>query len=198
MTETEQQDYLDAYAVGKSVLQVPLGGALTQRQLLEGMLVGSACNYAEYLVGQVWGSNDAFVAAASSFFERHQIDGVTMVEPTGFDAANTATPAALIAIGRLALADPTIAEIVRMQSVELPGAGYVENTNDLLADPGVVGIKTGTLERCNVLAAKDVVQADGSTVRVFAVVMSQPDDPTRWSEARSLFDQVERNLRSGG
>ena len=37
---------------GESALDVPVGGTLTQYQLLEGMLVGSANNYADRLAQQ--------------------------------------------------------------------------------------------------------------------------------------------------
>jgi D-alanyl-D-alanine carboxypeptidase (penicillin-binding protein 5/6) len=87
-----------------------------------------------------------------------------------------------------------IAEIVATQSVDLPGAGLVENTNDLLADQGVVGVKTGTLEGSNLLSAKDLPGADGESVRVFAVVLGQPDDDARFTASRALYAQVEDRL----
>ncbi|MGF3054663.1 D-alanyl-D-alanine carboxypeptidase family protein [Microbacterium sp. YY-03] len=189
-TWEDENAYYEAMASGLSALPVPVRGTLTQYQMLEGILIGSACNYVDYLVYDIWGSNDEFVSAAQSFLQRHSISDITMVEPTGIDYGNTATPAALIQVGRLALANPIIAEIVAKRSIELPGVGFVENTNDLLADPGVVGLKTGTLDGYNLLSAKDIVTTDGSTVRVFAVVMNQTSDDERFSATRSLFDQV--------
>ncbi|MER7796692.1 hypothetical protein [Microbacterium sp. NPDC096154] len=180
----------------ESALPVPAGGTLTQYQLLQGMLLGSACNYTDILVADIWGDDAAFAAAAGEFLEEKGLGGITVVEPTGIDPANTATPSALIELGRLALADPVIAEIVAQSSAELPGAGLVENTNDLLSDPGVVGIKTGTLEGSNLLSAKDIVVGE-RTVRVFAVVLSQADDEARFIESRSLYADVEALLAEG-
>ena len=194
-TYDDESAYYEAMGSGLSALPVPVGGTLTQYQTLEGILIGSACNYVDYLVYDIWGSNDEFVSAAQSFLQRHNISDITMVEPTGIDYGNTATPAALIQVGRLALADPIIAEIVAKRSVDLPGVGFIENTNDLLDDPGVVGLKTGTLDGYNLLSAKDIVTADGSTVRVFAVVMNQTSDEERFSATRSLYDQVARFTR---
>lgn len=187
-------NYDEYVARGQSALKLPVGGTATQYQLIQGMLVGSACNYADVLVTTVWGSQEAFAPAAEAFLTANGLDGITMVEPTGFDARNTATPAALIALGRLALANPVIAQIVKMRSVTLPGAGTVQNTNDLLADTGVVGIKTGTLEGTNLLSAKDVVGAGGKVVRVYVVVMRQPDDEARFAASRDLYAQVERKI----
>lgn len=187
-------DSFDEYqARGESALPVPVGGVLTQYQLIQGMLLASACNYADILVSEMWGSDEAYTEAANRFLADHGITGIHVVEPTGIDPANTATPSALIALARLALADPMIAAIVATPSVELPAAGLVENTNDLLADPGVVGIKTGTLDGSNLVSAKDVA-IGGETVRVFVVVMGQLDDEARFTESRALYAAVEARL----
>ncbi|WP_456284990.1 D-alanyl-D-alanine carboxypeptidase family protein [Microbacterium sp. JZ101] len=193
---TEEWDiaYRDYIARGESALKIPVDGMLTQRQLLQGMLIGSACNYADILVTSIWGDEAAFATAAAAFVSEKGLDGITMVEPTGIDTRNTATPEALIELGRLALENPVIAEIVATPSVDLPGAGLVENTNDLLADPGVVGIKTGTLEGSSLLSAKDVPGGDGETTRVYAVVLGQPDDDARFTASRELYAQVEASL----
>ncbi|WRH19049.1 hypothetical protein GC092_09955 [Microbacterium sp. JZ37] len=193
---TEEWDiaYRDYIARGESALKIPVDGMLTQHQLLQGMLIGSACNYADILVTSIWGDEAAFATAAAAFVSENGLDGITMVEPTGIDTRNTATPEALIELGRLALENPVIAEIVATPSVDLPGAGLVENTNDLLADPGVVGIKTGTLEGSSLLSAKDVPDGDGGTTRVYAVVLGQPDDDARFTASRKLYAQVEASL----
>lgn len=187
-------DSYDEYlARGESALKVPVGGVLTEYQLLQGMLIGSACNYADILVSEMWGGDDAFAAAAAAFLERHGIEGITIVEPTGIDPRNTATAAALIELGRVAMANPVIAEIVATRTVDLPGAGRVENTNDLLGDEGVVGIKTGTLDGSSLLSAKDVPH-DGARVRVYAVVLGQPDDEARFTASRALYASVQEQL----
>ena len=193
--EKWNNSYEEYLARDQSALPVPVGGILTEYQLLQGMLLGSACNYADILVTDVWGDNEAFAAAAEEFLGAHGLDGITVIEPTGFNPTNTATPSALIALGRLALQNPVIAEIVAQPQAELPGAGLVENTNDLLADPGVVGIKTGTLEGSNLLSAKDI-RVGERTVRVFAVVLSQPDDEARFVASRALYDAVEAQLNA--
>jgi D-alanyl-D-alanine carboxypeptidase (penicillin-binding protein 5/6) len=179
---------------GESALDVPVGGVLTQYQMLEGMLIGSANNYADRLAQNLWPSDAVFASAARAWLESHGVPGVTVVEPTGMDAGNSASPDALITLAQKALANPVIAEIVAKASVELPGAGLVENTNALLADPGVVGIKTGTLDTWNLLSAKDVVVGD-TTVRLFASVLGQPDDTARLAASRDLYAQVEQDLQ---
>ncbi len=189
--EAEYWDYLDN---GESALDVPVGGVLTQYQLLEGMLIGSANNYAARLDGNLWPSDAVFASAARTWLEAHGLNGITVVEPTGIDSRNTASPDALIQLGHQALANPVIAGIVAMPSVELPGAGLVTNTNGLLADPGIVGIKTGSLDAFSLLSAKDVMIGE-TRVRLFAAVQGQPDDGARIEASRALYAQLEQELQ---
>jgi D-alanyl-D-alanine carboxypeptidase (penicillin-binding protein 5/6) len=193
-TAADRNRYWQYRSNGESALDVPVGGALTEYQMLEGMLIGSANNYADRLAQNLWPNDAVFASAANRWLSTHGVPGVTIVEPTGMDGGNAATPEALIALAQKALANPVVAEIVAKQSVELPGAGLVENTNGLLADPGVVGIKTGTLDAWNLLSAKDITVGD-TTVRVFASVLGQPDDEARLAASRALYTQLEQELQ---
>jgi D-alanyl-D-alanine carboxypeptidase (penicillin-binding protein 5/6) len=87
-----------------------------------------------------------------------------------------------------------IAEIVAKPSVDLPGVGLIENTNGMLADPGVVGVKTGTLDSWNLLTAKDLTIGE-ATVRVYASVLGQPDNAARLAATRALYTQLEAELQ---
>ncbi|WP_203136601.1 D-alanyl-D-alanine carboxypeptidase family protein [Microbacterium sp. JZ31] len=185
----------------ESALDVPIDGTLTQRQMIEGILIGSANNYIDRLTTELWGSKDAFVLAVPEWLQAHGLTGITMVDPSGISPQNTATPAALVKLASVSLADPVISEIVAMPEIELPGAGRVENTNPLLGEPGVVGIKTGTLlegwqEQWNLLTAKDIT-IDQTTVRVYAAVLGQSNAELRESVSRGLLDQVEKSLQPG-
>ncbi|MFV0493868.1 hypothetical protein, partial [Mycobacterium sp.] len=190
-TFQDRAAYWNYLARHESALDVPVGGSLSLYQLLQGMLIGSAGNYTDRLVSSLWGSDEAFARAATRWLERKGIAGITVVEPTGIDPGNTAAPAALAALADLALADPVVAEIVRTESVVLPGAGTITNTNDLLADDGTIaGVKTGSLwGRYNLLGAKDVSVA-GVTLHAYAAVLGQPSDRLRDEETARLLDAV--------
>ncbi|MFX6023485.1 hypothetical protein ABTF26_20840, partial [Acinetobacter baumannii] len=81
---------------GESSLDVPVDGSLTELQMLQGMLIASANNYAQRLASDLWPSNSDVVAAATAYLADRGISGITIVNPTGIEAGNTATPAALI------------------------------------------------------------------------------------------------------
>lgn len=189
----DSQDYWNYRRGDQSALDVPVDGVLTEYQLLQGTLMGSANNYIDRLSSEIWGSDDQFADAAAAWLRERGIDGITVVTPSGFDEGNVATPEALVTLGEYAMKNPVFAQIVSAQSVDLPGAGTVVNTNGMLADPGVVGIKTGTLVGWNLLTAKDVAVGD-TTVHLFAAVLDQADDEQRLAATRSLFAETEAAL----
>ncbi|MDN3496991.1 hypothetical protein QL996_13700 [Planococcus sp. APC 4015] len=179
---------------GESAVDVPVGAALSQYQMLEAMLVGSGNNYADRLASGLWPTDAVFATAANTWLRTHGVTGVTVAEPTGLDARNVATPASLLVLAQKALANPVIAEIVAKPSVDLPGVGVIENTNRMLADPGVIGVKTGTLDTWNLLTAKNLTIGD-ATVRVYASVLGQPDNDSRIAATRALYTQLEAELQ---
>lgn len=200
-TYADSQEYWQYRVANESALDVPVDGTLTERQMLEGILIGSANNYIDRLAEELWGSKEAFVAEIPQWLQAHGLSGITMVDASGIDPDNVASPAALIKLASVALAHPVIAEIVAMPETELPGAGKVENTNPLVGEPGVLGIKTGTLsewwiESWNLLSAKDITIGQ-TTVRLYASVLGQPDEETREAVSRSLLEEVERSLQPG-
>ena len=72
----------------------------------------------------------------------------------------------------------------------------MENTNGLLADAGVKGIKTGSLrEDWNLLSAKDIMIGE-TPVRLYASVLGQPDDEERLAASRALYAELEASLQS--
>lgn len=192
-TQSDSTKYWQYLGNNQSALDVPTGGVLTEYQLLQGILIGSANNYADRLAEEVWGSTSAFAAAAAEWLPAHGLSGMTLVNPSGFDDRNVATPESLLTLAELALANPVVAEIVATPVAELPGAGTITNTNGMLADPGVVGVKTGTMAGWNLLTAKNVTIGD-TTVRLNAAVLNQEDDEQRLAATRSLFAEVEAAL----
>lgn len=183
--------YWDYLASDESALDVPVDGELTEFELMQGILIGSAGNYADRLATTYWPTDAVFARAAEKWLADQGLEGITVVDPTGFDEDNTATPAGLVGLAAAALANPVVADIVATERVDLPGAGEVVNTNDLLGTPGVIGLKTGSLfGDFNLLAAQETT-VGATTVRVTASVLGQPTDSLRDAEtARLLADTL--------
>ena len=190
MTYSDRLTYLNYTYRGESALAVRTGTELTMLELIQGTLIGSAGNYADYLASLYWPTDAVFASAAADWLDRHDLDGITIIDPTGIGRGNTATPEALITLARKALQNAVVADVVKTQSVELPTAGTVENTNELLSDDGVIGLKTGSLTgHYNLLAAQEIAVGD-TTVRLYATVIGQPTSALRTSETARLLDEV--------
>ncbi|MFJ3474139.1 D-alanyl-D-alanine carboxypeptidase family protein [Microbacterium maritypicum] len=139
-------DLYDRYYVqGATIAPMPTGTSMSLRDALAAMLIPSASNYAEALSSHVFGSQSAFLGATRDWLAAQGLTGTTITEPTGISPRNTSTPVDLVAIGKLAAANPVIAQIVATPSITLPGAGLLYNTNGLLGTSGITGLKTGTL-----------------------------------------------------
>ncbi len=195
-TAADSRDFWSYRRSNQSSLDVPVGGVLTEYQMLQGTLLGSANNYIDRLARELWGSEQGFAVAAEAWLrDRGLADDMTIVTPSGFDERNTATPEALVRLGEIAMKNPVFAQIVGTRSAEIPGAGAVTNTNGMLADAGVTGIKTGTLVGWNLLTAKTVT-VDDIPVTLYAAVLNQDDDAQRLAGTRSLFAEVEAALQT--
>ncbi len=173
------------------VAPVRAGLVFTQHELMELSLIDSANNYAASLAVWAYGSMDAYVAAAKSWVSAHQLSSMTITDPTGIDPADTASTTDLLALGKLALANPVIAGIVATKTVTLHDIGTITNTNTLLGSDGVDGIKTGTLNDAgsNLLFASDI-RVGGRPVTVVGVVLGGADHDQLDSDIRSLLEGV--------
>ncbi|CAL4860944.1 D-alanyl-D-alanine carboxypeptidase [Microbacterium sp. MM2322] len=189
-TFADRQEYWRYVAENQSALNVPDDGSLTEYQMLQGMLIASASNYADRLATDAFGSIDEYATAANAWLAKNGIDGITVTDASGYSRDNVATPAAMIALAEKALENPVIAEIVKTESVELPGAGTFENTNALLGTDGVVGLKTGSYAGYYNLLAARTVDLAGTPTTVFASVAGQPTDSDRADEAERLLGAV--------
>ncbi|WP_156761228.1 D-alanyl-D-alanine carboxypeptidase family protein [Microbacterium karelineae] len=185
----------------ESALDVPIGGTLTYHQLLEGILMGSAGNYANKLVDALWeGDRDAYLTDALSWLQDNGIDDTLVVDATGIGPDNQSTPTEMAKVSQIALQHPVVAEIVAQGSVELPGAGLVENSNPLLGEDGIVGIKTGHLDEVSIVSynlttAKDIDTGADEPLRAYAAVMGQLDADAQEQVSRDLLDAVTAGLQ---
>ncbi|WP_081322642.1 D-alanyl-D-alanine carboxypeptidase family protein [Microbacterium testaceum] len=145
-TEADTDLYDQYYVRGATIARMPDGLKLSLHDSLETMLLPSASNYATAIARWAYGSDGAYVDAARSWLSRNGLNSTRIVDATGIDDRNTSTPSDLLALGRIAAANPTIAAIAATQWADLPaGPGNIENTNALLGTSGITGLKTGNL-----------------------------------------------------
>ena len=170
---------------GAVVMPVSATVPLSERELLEAMLVSSSANHAVMLSRLATGSPEEYRQAANDWLARHGFLSTTVVDAAGLSELNRSTPRELTSIARLALAEPVIAEIVRLAQVDIPGVGLRQATNPVLGQPGVDGMKTGTTEtagHCLVYTAI-VPDAEGNPVRVIGVLLGAATAESRRDHA---------------
>jgi serine-type D-Ala-D-Ala carboxypeptidase (penicillin-binding protein 5/6) len=193
-TAADHALYDHYYSLGCVIAPMPTGSTMTERDAIKTMLVISACNYAEAVADWAFGSESAAVSATRSWLAKNGLDHTAVVEPTGIDDRDRSTPADVIAIGKLAKANPTIASIVNeatldVQSPALDGIDK-SNTNTLLGTNGVDGIKTGTLDAgSDLLYSSTLDVAPDAALTIVGVVLDG-------FSHQSVDDDVDRLLTS--
>lgn len=196
-TASDHALYARYLAQNGEVADMPTGLTLTERQTLQVALIKSANNYASALAYWAYGSNDAFVDAASAWLKKNGLEHTRLVEPTGLSAANQSTATDLVKIGKLALANPDVAKIVSTKSVEIPTVGTVENSNKLLGIDSVVGIKTGTLDEagaCLLFASRETIE--GKEVTVIGVMLGGVDHDSLDADIQKLLASVKSGFQT--
>lgn len=163
-------------AINGTIAPAPAGTVLTQRQVIELMMVRSANNYAETLALWAFGSIDAYLVEARSWLDAHGLDDITVGDSTGFSLQNTGTPRDLVELARVALQNEVIVDAAAQPSISVPGVGTFETTNRALGLAGVSGIKTGTLDGIGAnLLFSSTIAVDEEPVEVVGVVLGLAD-----------------------
>lgn len=195
ITETDVQSYLTDQANKESVVVVQAGEQLTEFQLLEGLLIPSANNFAETLARWDTGSIDAFVIAMNKRASDLHLTQTTFADTSGASPKTVSTPSDLMRLGMEAMKQEVFAEIVGMAQADLPIAGRVYNVDGVLGQSGIIGIKTGSglAEGANFLFAADA-SIDGQSVRLFGCVMGLPTLARAFAAAKSLIASMQANL----
>jgi len=175
ITPADLQLYQQEVAQGDSVVKVADGEALTEHQLLEGLLLPSADNFATLLASWDAGSRTAFVARMNATARRLGMSHTHFADASGLNPSSTSTASDLVRLAGAVMAQPVLAEIVGMSEAVLPLAGIVHNYDFVLGQQGLVGIKTGWTAAaggCFVFAARRTVA--GHPAQLLGAVLAQP------------------------
>ncbi|MEA2634421.1 MAG: hypothetical protein QOJ33_161 [Chloroflexota bacterium] len=160
----------------ESVLPVAAGEQLSEYQLLQGLLLPSASNYADMLARWDLGDVSTFVNRMNTRAAALGMSATHYADVSGFSSLSISTPSDLVTLARTAMRQPVFAEIVAQPQATLPVAGQVHNLDTLLGQGGVVGIKTGHTDQaggCFVVAADLTI--DATPARIYGAVMGQPN-----------------------
>ncbi|HEV3213709.1 MAG TPA: hypothetical protein VGZ03_09980 [Acidimicrobiales bacterium] len=174
VTTADVAAYRHDLKTNQSCVEVVAGEVLTERQLLDGLLVHSASNFALMLGDLVAGSDDEMVVKMNEAAQSLGMTKSSYVDVTGLDPGSVSSAVDVLHLATVLMANPTFAQIVRQPSVTLPVAGTVTSYTPYVGRPHVVGIKSGNTTAaggCDVMAY-DVMVA-GKPIQIIDVVLNQ-------------------------
>ena len=167
VTQADVDDYDNDTMSDDSNAQVAVGEQITEEQVLGGLLIHSADNYADLLARWDAGNQAAFVAKMNAEATRLGMSQSHFADPSGVDPGSQSTPYDLLKVASLDMADPVFASLVQHSSITLPVAGTISTYTPFLGFDGVVGVKSGFTTAaggCDVLAVVRVVHGVPTTL----------------------------------
>lgn len=179
--------------VGGSTMGLNVGEKLSFRGLLYGMLLNSGNDAAYTVASNYPGGLPAFIVAMNSRVQQLNLTDTHFQNPAGLDDPNHYSSAYdLSVIAKAAVEHPSLARVVATRETEVTTLDKsklheLKNVNQLLNEPGVMGIKTGFTE----IAGENLVglvERDGH--KVITVILKSND---RFGETKALMDWVYKN-----
>ncbi|MFI8767826.1 serine hydrolase [Streptomyces sp. NPDC053792] len=170
----------------ESTAPVQEGQTYTEKELLELLMIPSANNVARLLARWDAGSEAAFVEKMNAAAKELGMTQSTYTDPSGLLDSTMSTPQDQLKLAKAVMQYDVFREIVNMPNVTVDGIpGRIENNNNILLEPGVNGIKTGSSTPAggNLLWAANTV-VDGQNRRILGIVMGAKD-------AKLLIDKLQ-------
>ena len=174
VSQADVDDYEFDTVNDDSNAQVALNEQITEKQVLGGLLVHSADNYANLLARWDAGSLPAFVAKMNAAAARLGMTHSHFVDASGVNPGSASTASDLLKVAVPDMANPTFASMVQMSSITLPVAGTISTYTPLLGLQGVIGVKSGFTDAaggCDVLGVVRTVH--GKPTLILAAVTGQ-------------------------
>jgi D-alanyl-D-alanine carboxypeptidase (penicillin-binding protein 5/6) len=175
LTSADQAESTTEASAGATNVPVQAGERLSERQLLDGLLVHSANNLSDVLARWDAGNVPAFVAKMNATATSMGLLHTHYADASGLDPGSAMSAGDVLRLTTAAMAMPTFAAVVSQPQVTLPVAGPLLSYVPSVGTDGIVGVKSGFTQAamgCLVLAAKRTVA--GRSVLVLAVVTGQP------------------------
>jgi len=147
VSTADMQIYQADVANGDSVLKVAKGEQLSERQLLEGLLLPSGDNVATMLAKWDAGSVDAFVQKMNAESQKLGMLHTHYADPAGVNAASVSNALDQLQVAQAAMHIAVFRHVVDMAQATLPVSGVVYNVDSEVGKNGIVGIKTGSTPR---------------------------------------------------
>ncbi|MER6016537.1 serine hydrolase [Streptomyces anulatus] len=176
----------------ESTAPLTKGQQLSQRQMLQLLMIPSGNNAARLLARWDAGSEDAFIDKMNDAAKKLGMTGSTYTDPSGLEKTTVSTATDQLKLAQAVMRNEVFRGIVDMPEIEIEGIdGKIYNNNNLLLQPGVSGIKTGSSTPAggNLLWSANT-KVDGKVLWIYGAVMGQQAGTGR------VYDSLELSLQN--
>lgn len=157
-----------------SAVLVTVGEQLCENDLLNGILVHSAANYADMLAAMVSPTPQAFVVRMNDTARSLGLRNTHYADDTGVSNDSVSTALDQAKLATMLMRSPLVRTIVDQTEVDLPVVGFVNTFTPLVGINDVVGVKSGRTTAaggCDVMAV--AYRLNGRRHLIYAVVLGQ-------------------------
>lgn len=197
MTAQDVALYQKYLAQDGSVVKVVEGEQISQYQMIQTIMLPSANNMADSLANWSFGSTADYSAYANAYLKKQGINNTTVgTDASGLSPTSTSTAEDLVKIGKLAMQNPVLAQVVGQSTASgIPVVGNIKNVNFLLGTSGIIGVKTGNTEEAGgVYVSASKVVVNKKPVIIVTSVIGAPNLVTAMYSSVPLLDSAQRNF----
>ena len=181
-----------------SVVPVANGEKITERQMLEAMMLPSANNMADSLAIWAFGSLSNYSAAANSYVRNLGLRGTHIgIDGSGFSPTTTSTASDLVKIGEQVMNNEVLASIVsQKQATDIPLVPLAKNVNYLLGTNNIVGLKTGNTDQAGGVYVSASKINLGSGITIITANLGSPTLPEAVNGSLPLILSSQQNVNN--
>jgi D-alanyl-D-alanine carboxypeptidase (penicillin-binding protein 5/6) len=174
VSNAQVTSYQEDKSEDDSAVIVEEGEQLCEIDLLDGVLVHSAANYADMLASMVTTTPEDFVARMNATAKSLGMHNTRYADDTGVSPKSVSTALDQAKLATILMQSPLVRSIVDQTQVDLPVAGFVNSFTPLVGSNDVVGVKSGRTAAaggCDLMAL--AYRLNGRRHLVYAVVLGQ-------------------------
>lgn len=177
---------------GARTVPVQFGQTVTRRDLIAATLLGSGNNTAELLIETVFGDLDGYLAAARTWLDEQGLTSTTVVDGTGLDPDSLSTATELAQLGRLALENPVLAELLTTRPTATSAGTSFDDQAVFVDDLGTIGLSRSYTDAAGVCVLLAVPVGDETVV---VAMLGQPSYPAAEDAATAIVVGVREAVR---
>lgn len=196
MSADDEARYWKVVNEGGSSARVVAGEQISEKQLVEGIMMVSANNMADSLAIWAFGSLDNYRVAATQWLKDNKLNSTVIgSDASGFSPDTKSTPTDLCRIMLLATKNRALSDIMSTADASLPTGEQLHNTNRLLGQEGVFAGKTGYTDE----AGRGVIMAShkkigNSTITMGLATLGHASYDEAFNSARLIVSNLTSNI----